>query len=135
VASTDQARQLCRAVVEDWDEWPGPASLRRKYLEMFRRDALYGNPPRLIPVALKCQVCQDWGRVRDSRGVWVPCTCTPDFPLDVLEALNRASARQRPAPSAAELDSDKRTRLITQEDIDRLLAAKRQLAQHGNGRT
>jgi len=111
VDSVDQACQLCRAIVEDWDEWPGPASLRGKFLELFRKDQLYGNPPRLKPEPVQCALCQDWGRIRGPGGKWTACQCTPDFPAEVLEALNRP-----PRPTLTP-DQLRRTHLIAAGDI------------------
>lgn len=88
VNSVDEARQLCRTIVEDYDEWPGPATVRRLYLEQFRKSPIWQPPPRPI----KCVACQDWGCVRGPEGNWQACACFPEFPTEILDLMNRPPA-------------------------------------------
>lgn len=129
VDSPEQARQLCCNVVNSYDEWPGPATFRRCYFQEFRKELLYGKLPKYTPHEIQCQACQDWGRVPGPDGKWQACACSPDFPPEILERMNRpAPAAQRPrictwsAPNPP--GQTNRTRLITQDELDQILLAR-----------
>jgi hypothetical protein len=124
VDSVEQARRLCQAIVEECDEWPGPATLRRRYMELFDFDKLYPPVRKLTPPQIHCQACHDWGRVQAPDGKWVACACTPDFPPGLLELMNRPVAVTRRRNGRRILPANQEIKPVTQADIDRILTPR-----------
>lgn len=87
VTSLDEARQLCQQIVEEYDDWPGPATLREHYLRL-RRPA---EPPRLERPQITCEACRDLGYRRAIGGRFERCSCAngDGLPDSLLELLNR----------------------------------------------
>lgn len=122
VDSIEEARQLCEAIVQECDEWPGPATLRHRYLNQFHPERIFGRAPEYKPEPIQCTACQDWGRRRDLDGKWVACQCTPDFPPRLLELMNRPAAAGR--GDGRKILAPGGLKVVTQADIDLALAAR-----------
>jgi len=124
VDSVEEARRLCEAIVEECDTWPGPATVRRRYAELFHFEQLYPPAQKLRAPRIQCQACQDWGRVRGPDGKWTPCSCTPEFPAGILATLNRAVGSTGRRDGRPILPPVPELKPITEVDLDRILAAR-----------
>lgn len=141
VDSTEQARQLCRHIVHEYDEWPGPATLGQEYRSLSGVSGIYREAPRLCPPPIQCQACGDWGVVRGVDGKWRGCVCWPDIPARVLTVLNRPPAprvdpqvrKRRGRPLIPESQAELEAVLIrAAEDHQARLASTAQVPSDGD---
>lgn len=95
VNSLEEARRLCELLVEEYDEWPGPATLRAHYLQLFHKDVMYPEGRGWEKPAINCKACQDFGYRTALGGRFVRCECVvgQELPGDLLTLLNRPPAQ------------------------------------------
>lgn len=132
-AAKDQASWLVSTAIEEWAEWGGVAALRTLWLGKFHPGVLeyksLGPPP-----PPDCPRCQDNGiipHIGDGGADWCDCAAAEQLRAripNLCEDRNRRAAARaartnpsvsRPAPPTPALEP------ITQQDIDRALAAHR----------